>query len=115
MANPRMTITDVAWSLLFMVIFLPLMTGCIVGLFVLGGPEISSPPNGVIEVFGAVAVIVVIALSWLLSLLLFGLLTRLFLSEGSYERWQQQFENARSGPFRNASLAKWFFKMVKPK
>ncbi len=110
-----MTITDIAWSLLFMVIFLPLMTGCIVGLFVLGGADVSSPPNGVVKLFSAAAILASIALSWLLSLFLFGLLTRRFLSEESYERWQQQFGSARSGAVRNTSLAKWFFRMVKPK
>jgi hypothetical protein len=117
MPNPRMTIGDIAWSLLFMALFMPLMVGCVLALFAYGGANIASPPNGLLRVLGTAAVVVSIFLSWFLSLLLFGLLTCRFLSAESYERWRRQFDNAgpRASPRGMTVLGKIVFKVVRPR
>jgi|WetSurMetagenome_2_1015567.scaffolds.fasta_scaffold367786_1 hypothetical protein len=116
MPNPRMTTSDVAWSVLFMAIFMPLMIGSVIALFTLGGPALASPSSLVLKLFGMVAVMVTILLVGLLSLWLFGLLTRRFLSTTSYERWHRQVE---SGSERVLPLLTTFsrftLRMVKPK
>ena len=116
MANPRMTLRDAAWSLLFMAIFLPLMVGCLIALFELGGPTLANPPNAIMKGLGGGAVVTTILLSWLLSLVPFGLLTRLFLSVESYDRWRRQAANAAPKvPALSSPLSKCFFAIVKPR
>ena len=104
------------WSLLFMALFLPLMTGCLIALFTLGGEGIGNPTSWLAKLLGAAAVMVAIVLSWLLSLLLFGLLTRRYLSIGSYERWQLQFENGKTRGSPLITIVGGFaLKFVRPK
>jgi hypothetical protein len=116
MANPRMTIRDIAWSALFMGMFLPLMVGVLFALFAIGGTSLANPSSLPAKLLGGVAVGGVILLSWLTSLFLFGLLTRRFLSIESYERWQLQSYNRTPGvPSPGSPLARCFFYIVKPR
>lgn len=111
-----MTAGDVAWSSLFMAIFLPPMIGGLVGLFAVGEPSISSPTTWAAKLLGVAGIVVAIFMSWILSLLLFALLTRRFLSQDSYERWQHQFENGRARmPPLITFLGSFTFKIVRPK
>jgi hypothetical protein len=117
MPDRRMTTSDIAWSLLFMALFMPLMVGCLLAVFAFGGANIASPSSGLFRVLSTAAVVVSIFLSWFLSLLLFGLFTRRFLSPESYERWRRQFDNAgpRASPRGMTALSKIIFKVVRPR
>jgi hypothetical protein len=116
MHNGRYTFSDAAWALLFMAIFVPLSVGFLFTLFTVCGPWISSPPNWLGKLLGAVTALIAIILSWLVSLIVFGLLTRLFLSSESYERWRQPFENGMSplSPAQKA-LATFALRRIKPR
>lgn len=116
MSNPRMRAGDVAWSLLFMMIFLPLMVGSLIALFTLGGSTVANPTSWEAKLLGLAGIMVAIPLSWLLSLFLFGLLTRSFLTMDSHRRWQLQLENGsqRVSPV-ITSLGNLALKIVRPK
>lgn len=116
MSNPRMRAGDVAWSLLFIVIFLPLMVGSLVALFTFGGSTVANPASWEGKLLGLAGIMVAIPLSWLLSLFVFGLLTRRFLTMESHRRWQLQLENGsqRVSPL-IASVGIFALKIVRPR
>jgi multidrug efflux pump subunit AcrB len=102
MANPRMNLTDVAWVVLFMAIYLPVMTLSILGgAFLLAALHVPGTENnglvGLAEVIFLIWLVVGIVLSWLLALWLYSQLTSRYLSQETYDRWRQQFDNGTPG------------------
>lgn len=87
MATLRMTAADVGWTVVFLAIFLPAMTACLLIFFALAGPSASggagAPPKGPGRVVGILGIICSGALSGIVSLWLFSLICRRFLSAES--------------------------------
>jgi multidrug efflux pump subunit AcrB len=98
MANPSMRFTDVAWSVLFVAIFILLIPVSIVGgAMLLVALHVPGTENndltGVAAVIFFIWIFVGIPLAWLLALWLCSQLTRRYLSQETHDRWVQQFEN----------------------
>ena len=118
MANPRMTVTDIAWNAVFLLLFLPLLFSSIFGIFLTYfmwmGPTTAG--QGLWMIFGVVLDVLGVLLAVLIALALFGLLTRRFLSQQDYARWMLQYQNS---PFQSSFLgSSWrriFFKIVRPR
>lgn len=118
MTNPRMTVTDIAWSAVFLLLFLPLLATSVFSIFLAYfmwlDPTTSS--QGLWMVFGIALDVLAVSLAVLIALALFGLLTRRFLSPQDYARWMLQYQNS---PFQSSFLgASWqriFFRIVRPR
>jgi hypothetical protein len=121
MTNPRMTFSDIAWTILFMVLFLPSIFIGMFGFAAYLTPAIIGSCNSIsIHGFDSAVEIVLLfmglGLGMFFAAAVFCALTRKFLSEDSHQRWAEQFENGQvnfSTPQR--IIGRYFIRLTKPR
>jgi len=92
-----MTLGDWTWLLVFFALFLLLFVGTLelcmgyVAPAVFGVPT-DAPTHGIQKLIGTALVIVAVGFAGFASILCFSVLTRLFMSAETYNRWSSQSE-----------------------
>lgn len=116
MANPRMTMTDIIWCLVYLLMFITLMVAALLGTLVPYLTGLGQKVTGPSEILEFALAMLSMLIAAFIALALFGLLTRRFLSPQSYARWMLQYQNgAMHTSVLGAAWQRLFVKMVRPR